>query len=583
MKEIKPTVLASVIMSALLTACGGGGGSGGASAANGAGGSPSAAFHQRSSSGLEVGTLDCAGASCKVPASGGAALSGSVYRYSNATNRDQTIQLAGPVTSAWQAEFVRISGGDTSTQFRMAGANLRGASSAAADRLEAESQAVLNAVAKNSRDGALQRLQLQHSAKLSGAQAALQQQAYALGDVRTWHDMDGDSPTTLKAVRDLPNGGGKVYVWGQSGLDVAVSNAQADALAERFAGSVYPLEASVVSEPWGNDIHPGWRSLALPGDTKDVHLVLSRLNDPAKSSGSRLLGYVRWTNALLASAASSLCQGDAECADVIGKSNQALATFIDLDTFAKADSPGNWSMKDNGPSLALSTMAHEYLHVLYAYNKILRQKPGSPSGTVWENELAAQTMGYLVSADTYTGGRGRDANSHPDLRPRGDFEQFLNKPACNLKGWSVAAENYTCYPKALALGMQMLHQFGPGVMKPWVTGSSTGERALNDGLRAVGGGDYSSLLQRLTTTLSLGALSQDVAGFGFPAKTITLAANQYFPLGKDLQLPAVRFQAGEVGWGSDRGQETWRQPLAVSRGVARITVPANSHLLLVKP
>ncbi|MGY8625648.1 M30 family zinc metallopeptidase [Chromobacterium violaceum] len=579
MKEIKKTVLASVILSAMMTACGGGGSS---SADSGSGNAPSVAFYQRSAGGVEVGTLDCSGASCKVPASASGAASGSVYRYSNTTGRDQTLQLTGPVTSAWQAEFVRISGGDTSTQFKQSGSGLRGAGREVADRLEAESQAVLNAVAKNSSNGALQRLQLQHSAKLSGAQAALQQQAYALGDARTWHDMDGDSPTTLKAVRDLPNGGGKVYVWGQSGLDVGVDNAQADALAERFAGSVYPLEASVVSEPWGNDIHPSWRSLALPGSTKDVHLVLSRLNDPAKTSGGRLLGYVRWTNALLASAASSMCQGDAECADVIGKSNQALVTFIDLDTFAKADSPGNWSMKDNGPSLALSTMAHEYLHVLYAYNKILRQKPGSAPTTVWENELAAQTMGYLVSADTYTGGRGRDANSHPDLRPRGDFEQFLAKPACNLKGWSVAADDYTCYPKALALGMQMLHQFGPGVMKPWVTGPSKGESALNDGLRAVGGGDYGSLLQRLTTTLALGGYSQEVAGFGFPAKTITLPANQYFPAGKTLQLPAVRFQASEVGWRNDSSQETWRQPLAVSRGAARITVPANSHLLLVK-
>nr|WP_246880994.1 hypothetical protein [Chromobacterium violaceum] len=576
MKEIKKTVLASVILSALLSACGGGGG-------EGTSGNGDASAVGRSAGGVEVGALDCSGVSCKVPASASGAASGSVYRYSNTTGRDQTLQLIGPVTSAWQAEFVRISGGDTSTQFKQSGSGLRGAGREVADRLEVESQAVLNAVAKNSSNGALQRLQLQHSAKLSGAQAALQQQAYALGDARTWHDMDGDSPTTLKAVRDLPNGGGKVYVWGQSGLDVGVDNAQADALAERFAGSVYPLEASVVSEPWGNDIHPSWRSLALPGNTKDVHLVLSRLNDPAKTSGGRLLGYVRWTNALLASAASSMCQGDAECADVIGKSNQALVTFIDLDTFAKADSPGNWSMKDNGPSLALSTMAHEYLHVLYAYNKILRQKPGSAPTTVWENELAAQTMGYLVSADTYTGGRGRDANSHPDLRPRGDFEQFLAKPACNLKGWSVAADDYTCYPKALALGMQMLHQFGPGVMKPWVTGPSKGESALNDGLRAVGGGDYGSLLQRLTTTLALGGYSQEVAGFGFPAKTITLPANQYFPAGKTLQLPAVRFQASEVGWRNDSSQETWRQPLAVSRGAARITVPANSHLLLVKP
>lgn len=124
MKEIKKTVLASVILSAMMTACGGGGSS---SADGGSGNAPSVAFYQRSAGGVEVGTLDCSGASCKVPASASGAASGSVYRYSNTTGRDQTLQLTGPVTSAWQAEFVRISGGDTSTQFKQSGSGLRGA------------------------------------------------------------------------------------------------------------------------------------------------------------------------------------------------------------------------------------------------------------------------------------------------------------------------------------------------------------------------------------------------------------------------------------------------------------------------
>ncbi|WP_158020759.1 hypothetical protein [Chromobacterium sphagni] len=569
-----------MILASLLSACGGGGTSG--PDGNAAAGAQAASSKLAQPSGKEVALIACSGARCQLPASAAGAASGSVYQYSNASGQAQTITLTGLAAGGWNAEVARISSGDTSTQARRGAGGLRGGDVARQDRLEAESQLVLRAVAQHSRSGAMQRQLLRQSAKLSGAQNALQQQNYALGDSRLWHDMDADSVTTLQAARDLPNGG-KVYVWAQQGLNVSASNAQADALAERFANSVYPLEASVVSEPWGNDIHPDWRALALPGSTKDVHLVLSRLNDPAQVGGSRLLGYVRWTNALLATAAPAVCGGDADCEKIIGNSNQALATFVDLDTFVKADSPGNWSMKDNGPSLALSTLAHEYLHVLYSYNKILRQQPGSDSPTVWENELAAQTMGYLVSADTFTGGRGRDANSHPDLRPGGDFESLLRQPACNLKGWSVAAGDYTCYPKALTLGMQMLHQFGAGVMKPWVTGASRGEQALDDGLRAVGGGNYSSLLLRLTTTLALAEGGSAVPGYGFPAKTLQLPANQYFPQGKTLQLPAIAFQAREVNWSGDTGAETYRQALAVRRGSAQITVPANSHLLLVKP
>lgn len=580
MKHTK-TILAVSVISALLSACGGGGGGSAGNSSSGTAVGASASGRMLATDGAEVAALQCSGNVCRLPASANRAQPGSVYQYTNTGALAQTVSISGnPLSSAWQMVVSRVSAGDTSSQAKLGASGLRGGSDAAAERLEAESRAVMAAVGAAARSGALS-LRAAGSHRLLAEQAKLQASSYAIGDKRVWHDMDKDSATSLQAMRDLPNGGGKVYVWAQDGLDVSVGSDQADALAERFANSVYPLEASVVSEPWGDDIDPGWRALALPGDTKDVHLVLSRLNDPNQANGSRLLGYVRWTNALLASAAPTMCGADQGCRDVVGKSNQALATFVDLDTFAQADPGRNWSMKGNGPSLALSTLAHEYLHVLYAYNKILRKPPGSGSPTVWENELAAQTMGYLVSADTFTGGRGSDANSHPDLRRGGDFESFLRRPACNLKGWSVAASNYTCYPKALAAGMQMLHQFGAGVMKPWVTGANTGERALNDGLRAAGAGDYGSLMLRLNTTLALG--DNPASGYGFPAKTLSLPANQYFPNGKSLLLPAVPFQAQEIGWSALATAETYRQSLPLSRGVARVTVPANSHLILVKP
>ena len=62
-----------------------------------------------------------------------------------------------------------------------------------------------------------------------------------------------------------------------------------------------------------------------------------------------------------------------------------------------------------------------------------------------------------------------------------------------------------------------------------------------------------------------------------------MPANQYFPNGKSLLLPAVPFQAQEIGWSALATAETYKQSLPLSRGVARVTVPANSHLILVKP
>ena len=569
----KQNVFALSVMTALLSACGGGGGGDNGGASSSQASSAAAPGPQAQQKAAITGDLSCQSSACALPASANADAVGKVYQLQNNTGQDMQLTISGPLTARWDAVMTQV---DTDLLGYGSSGGARGTNAAAEAVLEQQMQQIYAHAAS-------------YGAAASRAQARMRLEkrvqavarSYGVNDNRSWYDSIGHRAlsATMKASQPLPNGG-TVYVWAQNDA-AAVMPQQAAFLAERFANSVFPIEAAVISEPWG-PVHRSWQGITLDAGTKDVHLVLAQLNQPANAFKG-LLGYVSPVNAFLKSAASDPTCGD-DCSE-FANSNEALVTFLNVDTLVAADDGLNWSQNGKGPALTLSTLGHEYQHLLYGYNKLFRRMVGSPRTSTWENELAAQTMGYLVAADTYGGGRGDRATSHPDLRSGGDFTQFLQQPACDLKRWSAMSGNTfgtTCYPKALATGMLMLHQYGAGVMKPWVTGPDVGEWALNDGLAAVGGGDYGSLMQQLYTSLALADFATWPAGYGFPAKQLSLPASRYFPAGKTIALPQVSISPSEIQLSSDSTQEAYRLTLAPVAGQVRITVPANSRLSLVK-
>ncbi|AUH52631.1 hypothetical protein CXB49_18455 [Chromobacterium sp. ATCC 53434] len=569
----KQNIAALSVMVALLSACGGGGGDSSSSAASNQAvqANPPSAPQKPAI----TGDLSCQSVVCALPASAVSDAVGKVYQLQNNTSQDMPLTITGPLTASWNAVVTQVD--SDILGYGRVGGGARGTDAAADAVLEQQMQQFYDHAAAYGQIAG--RAQARMRVEKRAVAAA---RYYAVNDSRQWYDSIGSRTlsTTMKASYALPSGG-TVYVWAQNDA-AAVTAQQAAFLAERFANSVYPIEAAVISEPWG-PVNPSWQGVTLDAGTKDVHLVLAQLNQPA-SAFKGLLGYVSPLNALLKSGASDPSCGKTDCS-AFSNSNEALVTFLNVDTLVAADDGVNWSQNGKGPALTLSTLGHEYQHLLYGYNKVFRRMAGAARSTTWENELAAQTMGYLVAADTYQGGRGDNANSHPDLRSGGDFSQFLAQPACNLKRWSAMSGDSvgtTCYPKALATGMLMLHQYGAGVMKPWVTGSNVGERALDDGLAAVGGGDYGSLMQQLYTSLALADFAPWPAGYGFPAKQLSLPASRYFPGGKTISLPPIPVSLGEVQLSTDPTQEAYRLSLAPLGGQVTITVPANSRLSLVK-
>ncbi len=553
---LRPLLLTAMV--AGLTACGGGGGGGGSPSANDGGGAVAHGAAPEAKSGAEAEELVCSGNRCRL-ADGANQAVGSMYRFYNDSHLERELVVSGLSPAIWHAVSTKVSGAGVAA----GELSLRQEEKDAGPRepdYQAE-HAELSAI--YAQKAPAQRLKLGQGARREAPVA------YAPGEEKTWFDSihENDVATTLRTKRALP-GGASVHVWTENGA--GVSARQADFLAERFAGSVYPLEVSLLGQPWGVVGNPVFAGFTIPADTRDVHIVVT----PLRAQGNAgLMGYVWSGNALR-----NLCTEDAKPCQKYQRSNAALAVFLSSEVLARSAAGEEWHERSQGAGEALSTLAHEFSHLFYSYNK--RYKPAVPVKVeTWEDEMFAQSIAYLVLADTFGGGRGAGRDAHPDLRPRADFERALDFVPCDFSRWNGAS---SCYPKALALGALMVHQYGHQLFRPWLESQNPGAQAVSEGLRAAGGAGYADMLERYAGTM-LSAGAANVAGrYGYPAKRVVLPGSPLLPQGREIQLPGIALSADKPLIPMDGQYDTSKQFSYIGNGIWTLRVPANSWITLTK-
>ncbi|NDV11563.1 M30 family zinc metallopeptidase [Crenobacter caeni] len=402
-------------------------------------------------------------------------------------------------------------------------------------------------------------------------------------------------PTAKLAERDLPNsGGGKVVVWGQNTAltnlsscgapltgddlakaDMKVSICQAQAMADMFASKVYLLATELIGTPWGNEVPAALQSWLLDRSTKDIHIVLLDITPDGQPLGT--IGYYWSVN--------SFRKG------VKPYSNEALVFYMDAATFAKLDrytigetEYGAWRPEGTYPALGMTTLAHEFQHMIQFYQKQVRHGAPVGAGDTFQNETAAQALGYLAGRKMFP-----DVETDPHLRTEvvggfeGEFRQSLGYSGCLMDSWGGSGDMCSAgahYPQALSLAMYMLHQYGPGILKDWVQGPENGIAAIEKGLASASTGlKYHEVVRRwgISTRMEKAA-----GNLGFPARK--------WPLGTaTIDLGAVspgayfNFKVGSFTTTLPAASAP-RYAVNVQPGIAentRVRVPGGSRLHLV--
>ena len=205
---------------------------------------------------------------------------------------------------------------------------------------------------------------------------------------------------------------------------------------------IYEWVTNAVGEPWGSTAY----SNLIP-ETDDIHIWLMDIDNDNKTTGTVTLGYYY--------------SRDNYSKSTLPDSNQKLMFTIDAVLFAETDN-GLWSLSNFWPQQMISTLAHEFTHMIYFYQHVIKT---NQDGDVAINEMSAQCVEDLVankiSADGPRGVPYATPSAGYIRNYDGRLPLYNSHNDYNLLDWSSDdKQSLINYSKTYALGAYLMRNYG---------------------------------------------------------------------------------------------------------------------------
>jgi len=224
-----------------------------------------------------------------------------------------------------------------------------------------------------------------------------------------------------------------------------VTQEMVDALAETFMtdnsdNDIYDWVTSVFGEEWGSSTT---YDNIIPEDNNITILLTDIGNDNSDNGG--VVGYF-------------YAKDNIKKSDMSG-SNERVMFYIDSVMYAHGD--GTWEKDDYFPQMILSTLAHEFQHMIHYYQKnVLREIEGGTD--TWINEMISESVEDLVSIKLENPGPRNVDYSRGDAGPtsnaNGRYPDFNNNNDRSL----VQKDSYGVidYSLSSSFGAYLLRNYG---------------------------------------------------------------------------------------------------------------------------
>jgi hypothetical protein len=250
-----------------------------------------------------------------------------------------------------------------------------------------------------------------------------------------------------------------------------VNQEMVDILADKFLKSgsnndIYDWETNIFGEEWGPEV--SLMQSNLIGETDEIVILLTDI-DGDNDSGNGTIGYF-WPKDTLT--------------DIKG-SNREIMFYIDSVMYASRDNRDFWSIESKMPMETISTLAHEFQHMLSFYQKSILRGDGK-AVDVWLDEILSCSVEYLFSnkIKTFTPRHISPEDGSAGSYPISDgqfpyFNKYINN--YTLTVWHNRAEEYG---GAYALGAYLLQNYGGAeLLHNIMHNSYLGEEALLEGIK----------------------------------------------------------------------------------------------------
>lgn len=202
----------------------------------------------------------------------------------------------------------------------------------------------------------------------------------ALDDELSFYIHPGTStvPATCRGVVeniDTIFGNKSLYIWvedaswhdGGSGKTYYVDQDMVDAMADKFLNStgehIYNWITGIFGEEWGQTNYSN-----LIQENDEIHILLKDIGNDNEPEGGVLGYFWGWNNY-----------------DGTG-SNKKIMFYMDSVMFANPEG-GSWEINDEWPAIIVSTLAHEFQHMIHFYQKNVLK--GVQESETWLNEMCS--------------------------------------------------------------------------------------------------------------------------------------------------------------------------------------------------
>jgi hypothetical protein len=259
-------------------------------------------------------------------------------------------------------------------------------------------------------------------------------------------------------------GSGKAYYVNQTMLDILADKF----LAAGDGNDIYEWITEIFGQEWGSHSYDN-----LIGVTNQIDILLYDIDNDNSTAGG-VLGYFWAKDNFLKSS--------------MPNSNEKIMFYADAVLFAAHD--GTWEITDKWPQEIVSTLAHEFQHLVHFYQKIIVNNARYTEK--WLNEMASLVAADLIEERAAVNGpRGVDYNT-PDAggidNTSGRIPLFNYLYTLPLTVWTGGDDDLNGYSTAYAFGAYLARNYGGAKLFGDIVHNPFGNyRAVVDSVKNNGG------------------------------------------------------------------------------------------------
>jgi hypothetical protein len=268
--------------------------------------------------------------------------------------------------------------------------------------------------------------------------------------------------------------------------DYEVTQAMVDAMADKFLlaasnNDIYNWVTGIYGPEWGTHPYPGD---LISSATDEITILLYDIDNDNVPSGPFIMGFYWAKDNFLNSAQAG--------------SNERLMFYIDAVMYAYPE--GSWDITDYWPKEMISTLAHEFQHMIHFYQKGIASGNGGYSSDTWINEMCSMAAEDFVAdkilADGPRGVAYNDPTAGSAGNSQGRIPLFNSVNDYSLTVWNSQLYNYST---VYAFGAYLSRNFGgTPLFQEIVQSTPRDSTVITSALSALGygGEDFTSVLQK---------------------------------------------------------------------------------------